>query len=98
MHGQLAHSGCLVVATKMVGQSLDRLDRALTKAEYRRAQEVLNEIHGLGLSHGDIRDGNILLLEDGGVMLCDFGRSCLEAADAETEEDNVALRRLFVKC
>lgn len=67
------------------------LTAACLESEVERAELVLGRIHSLGVSHGDIRLGNILRTTDGRILFCDFGRCYLNATELQMSADLEAL-------
>jgi tRNA A-37 threonylcarbamoyl transferase component Bud32 len=71
--GQLAHSGLPFIATRWVGERLQRGAR-LSARQLRSARGALKRLHNAGVVHVDIHAGNVLL--DGQrVLFCDLARS-----------------------
>ncbi len=54
---------------------------------------ALDEIHKLGVLHGDLHEGNILITTECKVVVLDFDGARMEAPAAEliAEQDHVAL-------
>jgi len=70
---------------QVLGRDLDADSALLIAAEIARALSI---IHTAGISHRDLKPGNIMLREDGTVALIDFGISrapSLEIPDTVTE-------------
>ena len=59
---------------KIKGESLYACrDRVRGKAEvYNRLKKTILKLHSLGISHGEIRSGNIIINTEGDVFLIDF--------------------------
>jgi serine/threonine protein kinase/Flp pilus assembly protein TadD len=76
----------------LVGRTLDRVvaERVLPYEQGARiACEVasaLESVHSLGLIHRDLKPANIMVLEDGGVKLLDFGICRSTAENTITQE------------
>ena len=59
---------------------------------------LTRSIHKLGVKHGDLHEGNILVATDGRVMLLDFDNATVEApAGALEDEDCLLLENLVMK-
>ncbi len=91
VHDVAEHEGNLYLVMKFVaGESLrSRLRRGTLGIEEASrlagaAGAALDYAHGLGQSHGALKPTNILLAQEGGVYLCDFGAGRLLAASAES--------------
>ncbi|UZO08800.1 uncharacterized protein OCT59_029051 [Rhizophagus irregularis] len=74
-----------VIGMTIVGTSLS--DQKIKKQQKTRAIKGLEAIHKHGILHNDIREENILINDDGGVYLIDFGMA--------SREDTKKKRKLF---
>jgi len=83
-------------AMEMVdGESLDRLVER-EALPFRRAAEIIRDAadaldyaHREGVTHRDIKPGNIMVTRDGRVLIGDFGLAQIEAAATLTRSDEI---------
>lgn len=61
------------VATLMRPTSPHGLDEKYIIPILREVAEALRWVHGQNMIHRDVKGGNVLIAEQGGVQLCDFG-------------------------
>ncbi len=78
--------------------SLDRwlavqgpLDAPAALNVIQQVADALDDAHGLGLAHGDVRPSHLLLADDGSIRLVDFGLAMLTPQTVEVRGRMVAL-------
>ena len=70
-YGQIIENIADALATEYSGESLD-MDGVLTEERALAALQALNELHSLGVLHGDVALRNFVVLNDV-VKIIDFG-------------------------
>jgi len=53
----------------------------------RNVMQAFSEIHARGVCHGDVRCENILVKQDGSVVLVDFEVSTIDADESQLEAE-----------
>ncbi|MFF4411189.1 serine/threonine-protein kinase [Streptosporangium sp. NPDC001559] len=97
VHDVIAQQGRPWIVMDLVrGRSLDRVIRAEGPLPPRRVAAIgvavldaLTMAHGRGIMHRDVKPANIMLADDGGVLLTDFGIATVEGDAQLTSADSL---------
>ncbi|MER7134485.1 serine/threonine-protein kinase [Streptosporangium saharense] len=97
VHDVIAQEGRPWIVMDLVrGRSLDRVIRAEGPLPPRRVAAIgvavldaLALAHGRGIMHRDVKPANIMLADDGGVLLTDFGIATVEGDAQLTSADSL---------
>ncbi|MFF4990962.1 serine/threonine-protein kinase [Streptosporangium saharense] len=97
VHDVIAQEGRPWIVMDLVrGRSLDRVVRAEGPLPPRRVAAIgvavldaLALAHGRGIMHRDVKPANIMLADDGGVLLTDFGIATVEGDAQLTSADSL---------
>lgn len=57
---------------------------------------ILSKLHKNNVSHGDLNTSNMLIKENGSIVLINFGLSCMDASIYEKVMDLYILEQLFI--
>ena len=60
-----------------------------------RLLDALQHVHDMGIRHGDLHEGNILVTPEDGVLLLDFGNCELDAPDSALEDERYYVSHLL---
>ena len=90
--GRMGHTGCPAIATYWAGHCIQS-EVGLMGHLLASAEEGLQAIHSMQVSHGDVRPSNRLLNKDR-VVFCDFGQSKTDATFGDCQEDLAMLDEL----
>jgi serine/threonine protein kinase len=71
-------------------------DVVITPMITRNIHKAYDEIHSLGVFHGDVRSANILVRSDESVVIIDFEASILNADCSLIEEENQKVQLLLM--
>ena len=90
--GQLAHCGLPFLITQWTGERLQKGTR-LSGRQLLSAERALRSLHALGVVHGDLHGGNVLV--DGQhVVFCDLARSRQSSSAFDVSNDRRSVREL----
>lgn len=85
-YGEMIEGRADALATEYCGRALDSEKEKITAVEVQMAQKSLSKLHECGVLHGDIREQNYVVTEDGSsVRIIDFGWGKTKK-EFETEE------------
>ncbi len=71
---------------KSFASHLSECDSAQAFSILQSVANLLNELHGQGITHGDLHAGNVLLELDGKIWLTDFRPAVKESTEAELQQ------------
>ena len=93
--GRMVHTGCLAIVMHWAGCNIANCNR-LSLPVLETAQQGLQAMHNLHVSHGDIHSRNMLLHENR-IMFCDLGQTANALSEA-FEQDFSMLDEVVQAC
>jgi serine/threonine protein kinase len=91
--GRLDGSFIFALGTSMCGRPVEL--QGLTDLQKKEALDTLKSVHQYGIIHGDLRKDNILMNDDGKIMLIDFGRATFARSNEEYNKEIGALKGML---
>ncbi|KAH0555927.1 hypothetical protein GP486_006128 [Trichoglossum hirsutum] len=92
----------ILILDSIEGDSLWDLDTAECDEIQRKLEKILGRLHHIGIAHGDIRESNVLWMEDDKFMLIDFRKAVIHDCEHDDprwelsmQEDYAQLGRMF---
>lgn len=95
-YGEIIEAQADAVVTEYCGRALDSDIKDITLTEAKMAQKALFKLHECGVLHGDIREQNYVVSEDGScVRIIDFGwsKTRMDFDSDESWNENVKMER-----
>ncbi|CAG8629662.1 11440_t:CDS:2 [Paraglomus brasilianum] len=91
--GRLDGSFIFALGMSMCGRPVE--PQKLTNLQKKKALDVLKSVHQYGIIHGDLREDNILVNDNGKVMLIDFGRAVFTRSNEEHNKEITVLKGML---